>query len=244
MYETFYVALLENQAKDELYVDFILLRLAEALLRQSPSRSHAILQNLKEWGGDPPIPKLEAWALEVFELLIDYGIPPGYLIDWYRSWVPLLLSVRTQYDRTNLEGWHIIGNVIQPGHDLIEQLDRALDETREQETSGPIEELPVNYRIAIYSLEVAAAERARKLLRTRNPELDIRICADEVSNKAAKINAQNADLVVLVTTAMKHALYYGIGPSLKAERVVYPESSGSTSILRAIEEFARKRPKQ
>jgi hypothetical protein len=40
-------------------------------------------------------------------------------------------------------------------------------------------------------------------------------------------------MVVVVTTCITHALTYGIGPYLREP--VYPQSSGSTSILRAIE---------
>jgi hypothetical protein len=239
LYETLYVALLEKPAKEELRASAIILRLADALLRNAPDKYYTVFRNLKDWSGDsPPIPKLEPWALEAFEMLIDYGLQPAQLIEWYTSWVSYLLSIRTQHERTNLEGWRLLGDVIQPGQNLLDQLDRVLQETVQQEISKPIEDLPPDFRIAIYTLQAVAAERAKKLLLARNARLDIRICADEVLSKSAKINAQNAKLVVLVTTAMKHALFYGISSYLNPERVVYSESSGSTSIIRAIEKFA------
>ena len=244
LYEILYVALLENQAKDELHTGFILLRLAEAQLRSTPGRRLDILQNLQEWNGNTLIPKLEAWILEVFELLIDYGLQPGSLTEWYRYWINSLFTTHAHHERTFLEGWYTIGLIIQPGQDILQRIDKILHETVQKEISKPIEELPPKYRIAIYSLQTSAAERAKKLLLQHNSELDIRICTDEVPSKSAKINAQHANLVVLVTTAMKHALSYGIGPSLKEDLVVYPEFSGSTSILRSIEGFLEKSPNQ
>ncbi len=61
-----------------------------------------------------------------------------------------------------------------------------------------------------------------------------------VPSESAKALAQNSDLIVMITTAMKHSLSYGLGPFLKKkEQIVYSQSSGSTSIVRAIEEYVK-----
>jgi hypothetical protein len=54
-------------------------------------------------------------ALEAIEMLIDYGIEPGLLVDWYREWVEQLINRQTRYQLTYLEGWLELGRVIQPG---------------------------------------------------------------------------------------------------------------------------------
>ncbi len=246
LYEYLYVALLEKRAEEELQsTGFMLLRLADALLHHSPGKRNAIFQNLVDWCGSPML-KLEDWALDAFELLIDYGMEPGLLSQWYRLWVSEILRLQTHHLRTNLEGWLAYGKRIQAGLDLINALQKALAgaaEVAEKEMSDPIKLLPAGYRIGIYSLQESAASRARTLLLERNPELNIRLCTDEVLSDSARAIAQNSQLVVLVTTAMKHAISYGIGPLLNSEKVVYPQSSGSTSIVRAIEAHLRQTEK-
>ncbi|MFV9504019.1 MAG: hypothetical protein AB4911_05570 [Oscillochloridaceae bacterium umkhey_bin13] len=63
-------------------------------------------------------------------------------------------------------------------------------------------------------------------------------CADKVLTEQARNLAQTADMAVIFTGCVKHALTYGIGPYVRDP--VYPASVGSTSILRAIEARAKR----
>lgn len=238
LYETLYVGLLEKQEVNQT-VGLTLLRLAEAILRRSPSQSERICENLKSWC-KTAIPALENWVLEVFDLLAEYGLAHGLLVDWYRDWLTHLLNLPGIRERANLETWLIFGQWIQPGYDLLNQLQRALTIVTDRDVDDPISHLPIGYRISIFSLRELSTARARQILLERNKNLDIRICFEKDLNPQAKALAQNSDLVVIVTTCMSHALTYGIGPYLKKEPV-YPQASGSTSIVRSIEEHIRKR---
>ncbi len=211
------------------------LRLAEGVLRQSPFRRDEILKNFQTWFAKP-IPALENQVVEAFELLAEYGLEGWHLVDWYRTWVTQLLNLPTSRDRVSLEGWHAFGAWIQPGDDLLHHLKQSLTTVIEQDIDNPVERLPAGYRIGIFTLRASSAERSKQLLLQRNPALDIRICLEKDLTATAKSMAQNSEMVVVVTTCITHALTYGIQPYLASDPV-YPISSGSTSIVRAIEEY-------
>lgn len=241
LYETLYNGLLESRAKDSPeIIGFLLLRLAEALLKHTPDKCSSICKNLEQWC-ESPLPILENWILEAFELLAEYGLTPSLLIPWYRTWLPYLLNLPSKRNRINLELWLKFGKWIHPGDDLIKHLETVLAQvsSNEQEEVSPLSLLPANYRIGIFCLRSSSAERARDVLLEHNPQIDVRICTDQVLTKPAQSLAEHSDLAVLVTTCMTHALSYGISPSLK-HALIYPQSSGSTSIVHAIEDYARK----
>lgn len=239
LYEGLYVGLLSKHAREEMQNDFLLLRLADALLHIAPSKCASIYNNLQEWSGEP-LKKLEPWVLETFEMLIDYGLEPAQLIPWYRTWVEWVQFKQLHRDRSNLLGWLSLGKVIQPGNDVLRLLQQFLEELQQKEPVDVIGTLPEGYRICIFSLYQTATNRTRELLLERNQKLDVRICADEVLTDSAKFLAQTSNMSVLVTTAMKHALSYGIMPYLGQHKVVYPQSRGSTGIIHAIEEYVQK----
>ncbi len=239
LYEGLYVGLLSKHAREEMHSDFLLLRLADALLSTAPSKCVSICRNLQEWSSEP-LKKLELWALEAFEMLIDYGLEPAQLIPWYRVWVEWMQLKQLHRDRSNLLGWLSLGKVIQPGNDALRLLQQLLEDLQQKEPVDVIGTLPEGYRICIFSLYQSAANRTQDLLLKRNQKLDVRICADEVLTDSAKFLAQTSNMSVLVTTAMKHALSYGIMPYLDRVKVVYPQSRGSTAIIHAIEEYVQK----
>jgi hypothetical protein len=234
LYETLYASLLEKQGVNQA-VGFALLRLAEAILHHSPMQRDRFCANFIDWC-KPPLPALENWALEAFDLLAEYGLAPGLLAAWYRDWVSHLLNFPSSRERANLETWLIFGQWIQPGPDLLTRLQQALTVVTEKDIDNPIADLPDGYRISIFSLRESSTARAKQLLLERNKNLDIRICLEKDLNAQAKALAQNSDLVVIVTTCLSHAITYGIGPYLKKDPV-YPQSSGSTSLVRAIEGY-------
>ena len=232
LYETLYLGLLEIGEINQ-RTGFALLRLAEAILRQSPLVCERISKNFFDWC-KTPIPSLENWVLEAFELLAEYGLAPSLLATWYREWVSYLLSLPGNRERSNLETWMLFGEWIQPGRDLLLKVQQALTDVVQGTIDDPIATLVGGYRIGIFSLRASSAQRAKQLLLARNATLDVRICIEKDLSEQAKALAQNSDLAVIVTTCITHALTYGVGPYLKNEPV-YPQASGSTSIVRAIE---------
>jgi hypothetical protein len=213
-----------------------LLRLAEAILIQQPQKCEKVFDELYGWCKQP-IPALEDWVLEAFDLFAEYGLSQGLLINWYRDWLSILLNSPRSQERTKLQTWQKFGNWIQPGQDIISRLDQAIKKVAVEETNDAIAELPTGYRIGILTLRESSAQRVKEMLLERNKNLDIRICSEKDFSNQVKTTAQKSDMVVIVTTCIKHAITYGISPYLKGDPV-YPISSGSSSILTAIEQRA------
>lgn len=131
-----------------------------------------------------------------------------------------------------------VGTWMQTVPDLVSKLQHIVTDRAEQDADDPIEHLPADFVIGIFSLRESSAQRVKAVLEARNQALDIRICTETVLNDQAKSLAQKADLVVVVWTCVSHALTYGIEPFLK-HKPVFPQSSGSTSMIHAIEERVR-----
>lgn len=236
LYETLYVALLERSERN-VTNGLSVLRLVEAILQHAPSRADRLWLNLRQWY-EQPRPALEVCVLETFDLLAEYGLAGSLLADWYRDWVTNLLDLPMPRERVEIEMWLAFGKWIQPGQDLLSRLSKALLEATSTEESNPVTALPAGYRIRIFTFRTHSAERVREALLARNGALDVQICAEKDLSPQARAMAEHADLVVLVTTCISHALTYGIGPYLERPPL-YPQSSGSTSIMRSIEEHLR-----
>jgi hypothetical protein len=237
LYDTLYLLLLETPDKNTLNGRMIL-RLAEAKLRQNPAKAIEVFDELKRWN-ERLLPVFEEWVLEVFELLAEYGLEPTLLTGWYRQWADYILNLPTRRERLNLQVWLSFGQWTQVGADILTRLQASLAD-QEDAAEDPLANLPAGYRIGIFTFRQAAAERVKGLLLARKSDLDIRVCLEKDLNEPAKAIAQNSDMVVIVTTCISHALTYGIRPFLTSEPV-FPQSDGSTSIVRAIEERIRQK---
>jgi len=170
--------------------------------------------------------------------VLDYGAPPFMLGEWYRQWVNYLLQKSGGRTLPNLELWRELGEFIVPGDNLLKQLEANTNEEGSQQLNDPITFLQAGYQIGIFSLRDGSAKRVESLINKRNPAVKVRICTETNLNDSAKSIAQNSNMVVIVTSCISHAMTYGIGPFLKFQKKepVYPQSSGSTSIIRAIED--------
>jgi hypothetical protein len=174
--------------------------------------------------------------LEALELFGTYTAEGALFVQWYRTWVTALVG-HPHWDRADLEVWLSFGYWLQPGLDLIGLLEQRLQ--KEQQSKDPIVELMKGYQIAIFTLDERSARRTRDILLDRNPTLRIDLCHDKVNSERAQALAKSANMVVIVTQCISHALFYAIEPHVSAP--VYPTSRGSSSILRKIEEIAAQR---
>jgi hypothetical protein len=94
-------------------------------------------------------------------------------------------------------------------------------------------------RIALYSLQERALDRAAKILRERHPGLEVLVSADHVSTEALRTAARTSDLFVVMDRAATHAATN----ALKAERstapIRYAAGKGSASMIEAAEAWLR-----
>ena len=108
-------------------------------------------------------------------------------------------------------------------------------DVREVETSAA----PITSRIAIYSLDSAAAARARSLVEKLLPHATIEVNHDTVCTDRLRNLARNSDIVAFTWKSSSHAAFYCVkdnqGPRT---RLCLPTGAGSTSLVRAICEAA------
>lgn len=238
LYESLYACLvLNNEVNNDNSTK--LLRLADANLRQNGANLTSVRRDLKTWFENPN-PSHETGMLDALDLLIEYGATQGDLISWVHHWLAKLADrpQHQRWGRANQEVWLSFAEWLMPEDGLLGLLRGSLEKEIAQEGGDPLLNLPPGFRIGIFTLRKSSAERTQTLLLKRNPDLDIRICTETDLNGPASALAKHCDIAVIVTTCISHALTYGIQPLLQNDPV-YPDSQGSSSILRAIERYAK-----
>jgi len=214
------------------------IRLTDALLRREPHRCDESAHDFAAWFASPRL-VLESVALDACEMLVDYGVRPELLHEWYRIWINHLLAVPFEWNAVAQKVWLLLGNWIQPGNDLLIRLEHHLEVAKSTLTSDGIANLPEGFKIAIFTLDEASANRAHQLFLERNPRLEINGYHNFVSTKRGQQAAQTADAVIIVTACIKHAITYDIMPTLRRRKLtpIHVNSRGSTGIVRAFESY-------
>lgn len=215
----------------------LLLALIEVILAHQPGRVSVFAALLNDWFAQP-IPALEQRALDAIELVIDYGIGPEFVADHVRTWIEDLLARPTPWDATRIAVWQRLIRWTQSGPDLELSLAERLVEGAAEAEDDPIAALPAGFHIAIFTLRLASAERAKSIMLERNSGIRVTLCDSKVLTEKAKELAKGADMPVIVTRCLTHALTEGIRHFL-AQEPVYPPASGASGILIAVTEAAR-----
>ena len=97
----------------------------------------------------------------------------------------------------------------------------------------------VGSSLALYSLDSAALQRAKKILEFTFPGLKVQLTDAKVSTDALVTAARRADLFVVAHRSAKHAATDAIRAARSGD-LVYAEGKGSSSIVRAVMEWAER----
>jgi len=102
-----------------------------------------------------------------------------------------------------------------------------------------IESLPP-LRIGIYSLLESAANRARQVIQEINERLQISVNSEQEGSERLKALARNSDVLIVAPASAKHAAtLYITQHRPKEATTLFAHGKGASSLLRALEEFAR-----
>ena len=227
MYTIVYNSVRQGGTLDEITAQ-LFVRLAEAILRASPKLVDDIVQAFQV-RFDYPMPALNDTALEMLELLYDFSANPGMLTAWFHGWVT---AACVNLSPAEAAAWANIATWVKPGREPVTVLEKA--QWQDGTTDDPIAALPDGYRIAIFTLRERSGQFARSTILERNPNLIVTLRHDKVNSNTVQSAFNGADIVVLVTHALKHALTMSV--DISAQHVVLPQSASSTSILRAVED--------
>ena len=208
-------------------------RLLEGLLQLNMLDINKYWDWASQWYSITPVKIMVPNLLFTLELFYDYGQDVEDLRNVWNQWTSTLLKGIATLSHSEILEWMNMGENIGGEVFFIRTLSELVEEDdKKQDDIALAPELS----IVIFTLRENSARRAVEKLTKRNPKLKFRINVDTELTRQAKNLASNSDLVVLVTTAMKHALFYGITPYLKSDPM-YPNSSGTSSIVAEIEKY-------
>ncbi|MGD6893731.1 protein DpdD [Bacillus infantis] len=190
----------------------------------------------KEWYNVTPMKVMLPNLVFSLELFYDYGQSLTDLKEIWNQWTSTILSGLSSLSDFEVRDWLRIGEAIGGEEYLLNSVKDLITETDDDE--DPLKRVS-GKTIGIFTLRESSASRAVEQLISRNPNLKVTVNVDTSLTKQAKSLASNSDVVVLVTTAMKHSLFYGITPYLK-NQPVYPKSSGTSSIISELEQHFSK----
>lgn len=234
IYSSFYNYMLHSSKVTPTNAE-ILLRLADDKITRSPNSNSSIINELINWI-DPPRSSAQDIWLDIVELGIYHGLGKERLYKTYQNWIQAILDTPMGHERAIIE---VLLSISQWFGDFTKGWIKQLEEKLVQSTSDtvdPITLLPDGYRIIVFTLDESSAKRVQDVLRKRNNQIDVVLCHDKSMTPRVEQLTKNSDMHVLVTTCMKHSVYYGISDYIDSP--VYPQSRGSSSILRAIENRA------
>ena len=86
-------------------------------------------------------------------------------------------------------------------------------------------------RLGIYSLMETAAKRAKNIIRSSHPTIEVIVNADHVASPALRNMARDCDALLVVTSCAKHAATMCIEDNHRGQPLLYVNGKGSSSIL-------------
>jgi hypothetical protein len=219
-----------NNENTQLFVN-----LMDGMLRLNPESAEIRWNEVEQWFSGTPFIAIADHLVDIFDLFFDSPLPYDRMTSLWNRWSTHLLDELVGGPRLRVDHWFRSGERVGGLYESTHKLKEAL-------TNVPLED-PINklgnQTITIFTLREKSAVRAINFLRERNPAIQLRLCTDDRLTDRAKEYARNSDVCVVVTTCISHALTYGIGAHLQSNPV-YPRSSGESSIIDAIEQYAEK----
>lgn len=86
-------------------------------------------------------------------------------------------------------------------------------------------------RLGIYTLMESAAKRARAIIQSAHPNVEVLINADHVATTALQTMARDCDALLVAASCAKHAATCCIQQNLRGRPMIYVNGKGSSSIL-------------
>ncbi len=207
----------------------------EGMLRLYPESAELRWREVEGWLSGTPFAAIADLVVDLFDLFFDSPLANERMMSLWSKWSSCLMEELTSGPRLRMSHWLRIGERVGGLYEQVSQLRTAL---ASESSEDPIAKLS-HQTITIFSLSEKPAVRAIEYLNDRNPALQLRYCTDDRLTDRAKEYARNSDICVVVTTCISHALTNGIKEYLPRSPL-YPRSSGDSSIIDAIEEYAKK----
>jgi hypothetical protein len=235
-FETLYLHLLSLWSaahKQSLYPPDgqVLLALGEGVLQYTSDAQVQVAEVLRQWWEARRVPARLPFLLEAIELLVERTSEIGTARG---LWIDALQFLAQQGERMSYSErrlWRLLGFRSEFDEATIA---KALGpESPNEAAQDPLTKLPIK-KVAIVSLRARQAEQAAADIHKRTGA-DVLVVTDKVAGSATD-SALKADVVLLVSSAVKHAVYRAFDGA--RERMVYVQGTGAASILLALDRWA------
>jgi hypothetical protein len=236
-FETLYLHLLRlwgTSYKQSLYAPDgqVLIALAEGLLQYTADAQAEVAELLRHWWEARRVSARLPFLLEAIELLVERTSEVGTA---QGLWIEAVQLLKQQEGMSHAERrlWRLLG--LRIGFDEA-TIGEALGPVLPNDTTpDPLTRLPIK-KVAIVSLHARSAEVAGTEIHERTGA-EVIVVTDKVAGSATS-SALKADVVLLVWSAVKHAVYRAFDTA--RERMVYVQGTGAASILLALDRWAAK----
>lgn len=207
----------------------LMLMMSDAILRLDGTREMVIAERIRRWWKSRPVRARLTWLGEALELLTEHSVSKEYLALWYDA----ATMIKADANALGPNGCHLwvrLGSRLgletaisrdALGIDAGVPTDEAVD---------PLEDAGFR-KIAIVSLHEKAAREAANEIEERTGA-SVLVVTDYAAGDATQ-SAANADVILFVWGAAKHAVYRAFDKV--RDRLEYVQGTGSGSIVRALE---------
>ncbi|UQX87632.1 hypothetical protein M6D93_15175 [Jatrophihabitans telluris] len=121
-------------------------------------------------------------------------------------------------------------------HDVELDLDWTVQEVEPDADAAAEHVSSLDPQILLYSLDIGTLARVQSAIKTQWPGARVALSAVKVGNQSLKGQSRGADIIVIATRRAAHAATGFISDNARADaRIVYPDGSGSGSMLRVVE---------
>jgi hypothetical protein len=205
-----------------------LLAIAEAVLVLDSGREQLVAEMVRAWWRARPIRARLSWLLEALDMLTDFSVPPDMVDLWYAG-AELASAEGPALSTGERRLWSRLGARFGVTAHAIEAI---LGAPPPLVTADPLRNALLQ-RVAIVSLQERAAEIAAQEIRQRSGA-QVQLVTEHVAGAATRA-AADADVVLMVWSASKHAVYRAFDKV--RDRLEYVQGTGATSIVLALERW-------
>ena len=230
LYDTILEIWMDNRANSNDLADGqLMLMMSDAILRLDGSREIVTAERLRRWWKARPVRARLIWLGEALELLTEQSLSKEYLALWYDAATIIKPDV-SALGPSGCQLWVRLGCRLGLEPTVARDALGIATSVSTGELTDPLEHEGFR-KIAIISLHEKAAREAASEIEKRTGA-SVLVVSDYAAGDATQ-SAANADVILFVWGATKHAVYRAFDKV--RDRLEYVQGTGSGSIVRALE---------
>lgn len=187
-----------------------------------------LLQDLNDLIGDGIGLNQVYWVLDLIEELYTHPAPSNDArTNFLHSVGSKIQAVYPRLNRAQLLSVNLLFSELQLHIPKVLDVSEKLDEGHWSKLNDK--------KIAIYTLTTSAGRRATQLIKNLSPSAQVVVNSQQGGSDQLKALAENSDYFIISWLSAKHAATDFIRDHRPAEKIVYAQGKGASSIIRSLE---------